>query len=159
MADPAILAPPTKVVMDAASMQDIPECCALLEALRKETFWGTTSMRLNWPHIERHLQGILVEPWDRLLLVARDGPLLVGLCYGQIVTQPLIPDWPHLMEWALYVKPAYRKQRIAHALWGMMKRWAKARGAKGCVYGRTVKRTDKRIVEELLWENFYDGYS
>src|SRR5437870_10216450 len=111
-----------------AMHEDVPCLCELLEALKRETFWGSLQVELDGAFMSQHLHETLVfHPQRRVLVLdegsSLDGCEVHGLAYGEIVTHPLIPHWPHLIEWALYVEPPSRGRGHGVRLWGELKAW------------------------------------
>ena len=81
------------------------------------------------------------------LLVAVEDDKIVGLCGGSVTDFHMLADFPHLWEWAWWSE----EPRIAASLWRHLKSWAKARGAKGCVYGKSQATSETTCEETLYW--------
>ena len=104
--------------------------------------------------MSQHLHETLVfHPQRRVLVLEEDG-VIRGVGYGEIVTHPLIPHWPHLIEWALYVEQPFRGRGLGARLWSELKAWARRQGAKGAVYGKTLSVGPHKKREVMIWESF-----
>lgn len=85
------------------------------------------------------------------MFVAEDDGRLIGICAGSIVDFPLVPDFPHLREWAWWVEGESRTGRTGVALFHALKAWAKKHGARGCVWGEPKEGTETTMTETLHW--------
>lgn len=86
---------------------------------------------------------------NSLFLVAESDGEIIGLCGGSIVPFMMLNDFPHLWEWAWWVRD--ENDGTARKLWAEMKTWAKAQGAKGCHYGKSVVTSETTLEETLYW--------
>ena len=130
---------------------DIPQLWVLLNALREETVWGTLPFEPNYEHgmalfVER------IASNAHCLLVVEDDVQLVGFIGGSVDTHPFIPDFPYLMEWAMYVLPECRNRKIGNALWESLKSWGQQHGARGAAYGKPRKGVGHGWIETVHWE-------
>lgn len=83
------------------------------------------------------------------IFVAEDEGAIVGICAGSIVDFPMVPDFPHLWEWAWYVRPEHASVKMS--LWKHLSAWAKRSGAKGSVCGNPESRSSTTMTERLHW--------
>lgn len=89
-----------------------------------------------------------LEQKPTAIFVAEEDGRLVGICAGSIVDFPMVPDFPHLWEWAWHVHPGHEDLKMK--LWKRLVKWAKANGARGANYGEPALLNGK-LQETLHW--------
>jgi len=136
-----------------ATMEELLTVYDLLNALRKESIWGTVPVEPILPYVHSQLLTILHDPRQHLTVADLDGEL-VGVCGVELSSHRFLPGLIYLQEWALYIKPRCRSLGIGKALWREALQWGKAQGAYGAVYGRVHAKHSHTMVEEVIWRVF-----
>ena len=126
---------------------DMTAVVELMFALQQETHWRKFEM--SAAHVEATIVRWLTESGQHALFIAEDDGALVGLCGGEITSNPFFPHVPFVQEWAWYVRPEYRQNGAGPALLRALYRWGKARGARGGVAARITAHG-----EEMRWTSF-----
>ena len=136
-----------------ARHDDIPQLCVMLDMLRQETMWRTLPVGSDYDYAAQQLGKKLVDP-SQAILVADTGRRIVGMIGGTLITYPFLQNVRYVAEWAIWVSPAHRHQRIGWTLWQQLIAWGTRRGAMGSMYGRpkAVSHIGQHVViEEMVW--------
>lgn len=144
-----------------AKPQDLSAVADGIVAMRQDTVWQHVTLEPNLSHVLTWLWQTLTNNPAHVLFVAEQDGDIIGFIGGELVTEYFVPDKPLLTEWAWYVKPAYRKQRIGWQLWQAMKEWAQARGAVAAIYSKTLPVQDlsrPRPFEQRVWMSLEDTH-
>lgn len=137
-----------------ATPQDLEAVADCIVALRAGTVWQHLDFTSNRDHVLAWLWDTLTTKPSHVLFVAEQDGDIVGLIGGELVTEYFVPDKTLLLEWAWYVKPAYRGKRLGWQLWQAMAEWAKAHGASAAIYCKQLPVSDlsrPRPFEQRVW--------
>lgn len=135
-----------------AELKDLHAVVMMLFAMKDEHFLGAVPYRHDYALIEEWL--VVQSANDAIAVMVADiGGAIVGLCGVRLVSYPLMPDYLLVHEWALYVRPEYRRRCVGWAMWNMAQGWGHRRGAKGSVRAKATGRR-RGVVEHLYWEHW-----
>ena len=125
-------------------MDDIPQCVAMIRALRQATFWQ--HLDADSEFLGLYLAHKLLTAAHCCLYVAEQDGQLVGLCGGEISRHFLAPHVPVLSEWAWWVEPNHRTGSAGARLWLTVCAWARERGAVASMRTRVLSAEKSGMV-------------
>ena len=143
-----------------ATITDLPQVYDLLDALRKESIWGTLPIEPVEPYVHSRLMIAIHDPKQCVMVAESESNFpvqhghLVGVCRGSLQEHEYLPGLTYLAERDFYVVPTMRGLGIGKALWNDVLTWGKAQGAYGACHGKITVQMGRKCVEQILWRVF-----
>ena len=137
-----------------ARTEDLSVVGAGCLAMLKESPWYVADSPADVIGRVRYLRERLERDPNWRLFVADDEGVLAGFIGVEIANHPLHPQsFRFIREWAQWVRPQYRGQRLAWQLMEKVCEWGREVGVEGVMYSKPLAKTRPKRgpVEQLIW--------
>ena len=148
------------MLIRSAQIDDLTHVYRLLDALRKESVWGTLPIEPIEPYVHSKLMLAIHDQNQRVLVAEAESNFpglhgeLVGVCRVMLMQHEYLAGLTYLAERDFYVVPRLRGVGIGKALWNEALQWGKAHGVYGACYGKITLQTGTKCVEQIIWRVF-----
>ena len=142
------------MVIRPATLVDIPAVVSGCVAMLKETSWYLPGETMDVVSRAQYLRERLERDPNWRLYVADDDGVLAGFIGVEIANHPLHPQsFRFIREWAQWVRPQYRGQRLAWQLMEKVCEWGREVKVRGVIYAKPLTKTRPKRgpVEQLIW--------
>ena len=137
-----------------ARTEDLSAVGAGCLAMLKESPWYLADQPMDVIGRVRYLRERLERDPTWRLFVADDDGVLAGFIGVELTGHPLHPQpFSVVRDWAHWVHPKYKHQKVMWKLMELVKAWGRERKAQGILYGKSLRsdRPKRGPVEQLVW--------